>query len=101
MNDLDENLAQLFARDESLADDDAFVAAVRGRIASERRKAKAFQLALVVAIAAVAGAAVIAAPEALLYPVQLANRLLGSQSGAVACLLGAIGVVWWTRFGDA
>jgi hypothetical protein len=101
MNELDENLAQLFAREESLADDEAFAAAVRRRVASERRKGKAIRLGVAAATAVAAGALIAAAPAAVLYPLQLVPRLLSSPLGAVACVLCAVGLAWWSRFEDA
>jgi hypothetical protein len=100
MNELDDTLAQLFAQGESLADNEAFAAAVRRRVARERRKAKAIEVGLVAAIAVTAGALVVLAPGALLYPMELLHRLLSSPLGAIACALGAVGLAWWTRFGE-
>ena len=101
MNELDETLAQLFARDEPDPDCEAFAAAVRRRVTTQRRRAKAVDLGLVATIAAVAVALLVLAPGALLYPVQLVPRLLSSPLGAIACVLATVGLSWWSRFGDA
>jgi hypothetical protein len=101
MNEIDDDLAQLFARDESLVDDEAFAAAVRRRVARERRNAKTLRVALAAAIAAAAVAVVAFAPAAVLHPLQLVPRLLSSPLGAIAGVLGAVGLAWWSRFEDA
>lgn len=100
MNELDDTLAQLFAREEPDASGDEFVAAVRRRIARERLKARCIQVVLCAAVASAAAALVVLAPEAVLYPVQRAHRLLSSPIGAAAGLIGAIGLAWWSRFGE-
>jgi TRAP-type uncharacterized transport system fused permease subunit len=101
MNELDDTLAQLFAQDEPDAASEAFAAAVRRRIARHRTRAKAVEIALAAAIVVGAGALIVLAPGVLLYPVQRLNELLSSPLGAIACVLGAIGLSWWSRYGDA
>jgi len=101
MTDLDNNLAALFAQDEPTPDSEAFVASVHKRVAWRRVGAKTLGWGLVAVIAVVAGAAVFLAPEVLLYPARLAQSLLTSPLGASACALGAIGLSWWARYGDA
>ncbi|HZF29728.1 MAG TPA: hypothetical protein VE907_11450 [Gammaproteobacteria bacterium] len=100
-NDLDDTLAQLFFQDEPDTQSNAFTAAVRRRVARRRVLAKATRVVAVAALAAAAVALVVLVPEAIQYPVRELNRWLSSPFGAVACLLGTVGVAWWSRFGDA
>jgi class 3 adenylate cyclase len=101
MNEVDDTLAQLFATPEPLEDGEAFAAAVHRRVARQRSVARAVEIGLVAAIAVAAGTLLVLVPETMLYPVQLLQRLLISPFGAVACVLGAVGLTWWSRFGDA
>jgi hypothetical protein len=100
MNELDEGLAQRFSRPEVEAGDPAFVAAVRKRITRERRKARAAAIGLGIIAVFAAVALTAFAPETALYPVHTVQRWLSSPLGAAATALGAIALVWWTRFGE-
>jgi hypothetical protein len=104
MNALDGNLVQLIAQDEVRADDvdsEAFVAAVHNRVARRRFAAKTLAASGAAAVAICAGAIGLLAPEAALYPVKLVQDVITSPTGAVACVLGAIALCWWTRYGEA
>jgi hypothetical protein len=101
MNKLDDSLVQLFAKDDSGDDTDVFVMAVRQRVAKHRRKAKAVELGLGGAIGATAVALMAFVPEAPQYPVDFVSSLLASPVGAVACVIAALALTWWARFGDA
>lgn len=101
MNELDENLARLFAREApDLGGEQAFAAAVRQRIARERRKAKV--LALCAGGAAVLGVAALVAlaPEAAFYPAQTVHRWVTSPVGVAAGVLAAVSLTWWSRYGE-
>jgi hypothetical protein len=100
-NELDDTLAQRFFEDEPDTQTEAFTAAVRARVARRRVLAKAVRIAAVAALAAAAIAVVVLVPDAIQYPVREVNRWLISPAGAVACLLGTVGLAWWSRFGDA
>jgi len=102
MNELDEGLAQLFVDDEEPgAQSEAFVAAVHRRVARRRVAAKVLAVGAVVALAAAAVALAAFVPEVVAYPGQEIARLLSSPAGAIGCLLGSVGAVWWTRYEDA
>jgi hypothetical protein len=101
MTELDNKLAQLFAQDEPTPDREAFVAAVHKRVVWRRWGAKAAGVGLVAGVAVGAGAIALLTPELVLYPVRLAQSVLTSPLGASACALAAIGLSWWSRFGDA
>jgi len=101
MNDLDENLAQLFTDDEELgAQSDAFVAAVHRRVAQRRGVAKTLAACGIAAVAAAAVTLVTFAPAVVSYPGEEIARLLSSPVGALACLLASVGAAWWSRYGD-
>jgi hypothetical protein len=101
MNELDENLAQLFAEDdEAHAQSDAFLAAVRRRVARRRVVAKTLATCGIGAAASAAVAIVTFMPEVAAYPGAEIGRLLGSPTGAAACMLASIGAAWWNRYGD-
>jgi hypothetical protein len=100
MNELDDSLVQLFAKDDSGDDTDVFVIAVRQRVAKHRRKAKAIELGLSAAIVATAGVLMTFVPEAPQYPAELVSSLLASRVGGVACVIGPLVLTWWARFGD-
>jgi hypothetical protein len=101
MNELDDTLTQLFAQHEPDADSEAFAAAVRRRVARQRMRARAVAICLAAAIVVGAATLVVLHPGVLLYPVQRLNELLSSPLGAIACVLGALGLSWWSRYGDA
>ena len=100
MNQLDDDLARLFAREFLEDGSDAFAAAVRKRIAIERRKARVLETGVGV-LAVLAAVALIAfAPDTVLHPVQFVQRYVSSPIGAAAGALTAAGLAWWTRFGE-
>jgi hypothetical protein len=101
MNELDSDLLKLFAQDEADESSDAFCTAVRQRVARQRIRNKAVKFGLIAAIAVAGAAVMVLAPEVALYPVQLVSRVLASPIAALACALGALGVAWWSRYGEA
>lgn len=102
MNELDENLARLFADDEaSDAELEAFAAAVRRRVARQRILAKTLAICGIAGAAAAAIALAAFVPGVVAYPGDVVGRLLGSPLGAAACLLGSLAAAWWSRYGDA
>jgi hypothetical protein len=101
MTELDKDLAELFSQDEPTPDREAFVASVHARVAWRRSGTRTIAFCLVAGVAIAAGAVAVLAPETLLYPAQVTQRVLASPLGASACALCAIGLSWWTRYGDA
>ena len=100
MNQLDNDLARLFARDVPEDGSEAFVAAVRNRITIERRKVHVVEIGVGVLAALTAVALIAFAPDTVLYPVQFVQRYVTSPIGAAAGALAAAGLAWWTRFGE-
>jgi len=101
MSEHDARLARWFAQDDPDADGDAFAAAVRRRVAAQRRWVTAGRIGFNVAIAVAAAVVIALVPESLLNPLLLLDRIVSPEITFAAGMVTAAGLAWWSGCADA
>jgi hypothetical protein len=110
MNEHDDDIARLFARDappqQSDEQSDDFAASVKQAIKRERMRAKLLASTGVAVFVVLLALAAYLGPFGSLNPVQVApiqilQQYLMTFTGALACAACALGLTAWLRLGDA
>jgi hypothetical protein len=101
MNERNDDIAQLFARQEELSPSEVFAEEVRHAIKRARLHARLLVMGGAAGLVALITLAAVAFPFGALPVIQLAQEFLMSRTGMLACAGCALMLTVWLQFVDA